>query len=83
MGMTAIADQVICIREEKEQTESGILIPDSAQKQSVAKVVSVGKECKYVKNDDTILLLRPGTKIVHDGKEYEIVRERADYFIII
>jgi chaperonin GroES len=80
-----VADRVVCIRHEPlDKTEGGIIIPDSFQKKDKrATIVSVGPLCKEVQVGDTIVLLRPGTEIEHEGKEYTIVRERGDDFVLL
>lgn len=86
MSIRAVADRIVCVRERLETTEGGLIIPDSAEtmkKSKKAIVVSAGPACKYVKDGDTILLIREGTEIDHEGTTYTVVRERAEDLIIL
>lgn len=81
--LRAIADQIICVRQQKAETEGGIIIPTTSQKQNLADVVSVGPECQVAKPGDVIYLLRPGTDLDHDGKTHTLIKEKGDWMIIM
>tara|TARA_R100000152_G_C6584143_1_gene46939 strand:- start:25 stop:303 length:279 start_codon:yes stop_codon:yes gene_type:complete len=52
-------DWVVVPDPRKDETESGIIIPDSVQsklKSNILKVVATGPECKWVKPGDTVMV---------------------------
>ena len=79
--LIAKGSQIICIREEKEKTDGGIILASTAQKQNIAKVVSVGCDCRFTKEGETIFLLRPGANIEHEGVTYTIVSEKGEGYV--
>jgi co-chaperonin GroES (HSP10) len=81
--LTAVFDQIVCVRQEKLKTDGGIIMPTTSQKQNIAEVISVGPMVKYVKPGDKIFLFRDGQKLSHEGTDYTIIKETADYFIIL
>lgn len=75
-----LADRVVAVREEAQsKTASGLYLPDAAkEKPTLAKVVAVGPEVKYVKVGDRIVYKQYAESLVElkvDGKEYIIIRE--------
>ena len=63
--------------ERQEQTESGIILPDTAQdKPQEGKVLAVG-DCVSVKKDDLVLYPKyTGTEITHEGQDILIMSEK-------
>ena len=64
----------------KEETESGIILPESAQdkiKENILEVLAVGPECKWVKPGDTIMVDPSGKGhiVTIDEKSYVIISE--------
>ena len=81
-NITPLADRVIIKQAGAEtKTESGIIIPDTAQeKPQKGEVVSVGKGTKdnpmTVKQGDIILYGKyGGTELKHEGVDYIIMKE--------
>lgn len=81
-NITPLADRVIIKQSGAEtKTESGIIIPDTAQeKPQKGEVVSVGKGTKdnpmTVKKGDIILYGKyAGTELKHEGVDYIIMKE--------
>lgn len=73
-----LADRVVAVREEpKNQTSSGIYLPDSAKEKPVAAVVkAVGPEVKTVKVEDSILYKEyTTTEVVIDTTTYLLIKE--------
>ena len=62
---------------QQEQTESGIILPDTAQdKPQEGKVLAVG-DCVSVKKDDLVLYPKyTGTEITHEGQDILIMSEK-------
>jgi chaperonin GroES len=88
MNLKPMNDSVVAIRdEEPDETEAGIVIPETANKQlkREATVVAVGPG-RVLKNGqragmpfeigDRILLGNAVSPIEHEGKEYLIVKEK-------
>ena len=63
--------------EQQEKTESGIILPDTAQeKPQEGKVLAVG-DCETIKKDDLVLYPKySGTEITHKGKDVLIISEK-------
>jgi chaperonin GroES len=63
--------------EQQEKTESGIILPDTAQeKPQEGKVLAVG-DCETIKKDDLVLYPKySGTEINHKGKDVLIISEK-------
>jgi len=63
--------------EQQEKTESGIILPDTAQeKPQEGKVLAVG-DCETIKKDDVVLYPKySGTEINHKGKDVLIISEK-------
>ena len=61
----------------QEKTESGIILPDTAQeKPQEGKVLAVG-DCLYINKDDLVLYPKySGTEINHKGKDVLIISEK-------
>lgn len=73
-----LADRVVAVREEaKNQTASGIYLPDTAKEKPVAAVVqAVGPDVKGIKKGDKIIYKEYSTtELKVDGTEYIIVKE--------
>lgn len=73
-----LGDRVVAVREEtKNQTASGLYLPDNAKEKPVlAKISAIGKDVKDVKVGDKILYKEYSTtEIKIDGTEYLIVKE--------
>lgn len=73
-----LADRVVAIKEEtKNQTASGLYLPDTAKEKPVAAVVAaVGPDVKYVKSGDRIVYKDyVTTELKIDDKEYLILKE--------
>ncbi len=69
---------VVKAKEAEEVRASGIVIPDTASKESPqqGEVLSAGSQCKAVKKGDVILFKTYSpTEIKVDGKEYLILDE--------
>ena len=62
---------------QQEQTESGIILPDTAQeKPQEGRVLAVG-DCVSVKKDDLVLYPKySGTEITHEGQNVLIMSEK-------
>jgi chaperonin GroES len=62
---------------QQEKTESGIILPDTAQyKPQEGKVLAVG-DCETIKKDDLILYPKyTGTEVNHDGQDVLIMSEK-------
>ena len=62
---------------QQEKTESGIILPDTAQdKPQEGKVLAVG-DCVSVKKDDLVLYPKyTGTEITHEGQDILIMSEK-------
>ena len=82
INITPLADRVIIKQAGAEtKTESGIIIPDTAQeKPQKGEVVSVGKGTKEnpmtVQQGDIILYGKyAGTELKHEGVDYIIMKE--------
>ena len=76
--ITPLADRVVAVREEaKNQTASGIYLPDSSKEKPVmADVKAVGDDVKNVKPGDKIIYKEYSTtELKIDGVEYLIVKE--------
>jgi chaperonin GroES len=76
--ITPLADYVAAQQEEvKNQTASGLYIPDSAaEKPKTAKVVAVGKDVKELKVGDRIVYKSYGTTDIKIEKnEYLLIKE--------
>ena len=63
--------------EQQEKTESGIILPDTAQeKPQEGKVLAVG-DCETIKKNDVVLYPKySGTEINHKGKDVLIISEK-------
>ena len=63
--------------EQQEKTESGIILPDTAQeKPQEGKVLAVG-DCETIKKNDSVLYPKfSGTEINHEGKDVLIMSEK-------
>lgn len=73
-----LADRVVAVKEEtKQQTASGLYLPESAKEKPVAAVVAaVGPDVKHVKVGDRILYKDyVTTEIKIDSTDYLIVKE--------
>lgn len=73
-----LADRVVAVREEvKNQTASGIYLPDAAKEKPVlAEVKATGPEVKGIKVGDKIIYKEYSTtELKIDGTEYLIVKE--------
>ena len=62
---------------QQEKTESGIILPDTAQdKPQEGKVLAVG-DCETIKKDDLILYPKyTGTEVNHERKDVLIMSEK-------
>ena len=62
---------------QSEKTESGIILPDTAQeKPQEGRVLAVG-DCVSVKKDDLVLYPKyTGTEITHEGQDVLIMSEK-------
>ena len=62
---------------QSEKTESGIILPDTAQeKPQEGRVLAVG-DCVSVKKDDLVLYPKyTGTEITHEGQNVLIMSEK-------
>ena len=62
---------------QQEKTESGIILPDTAQdKPQEGKVLAVGS-CLYINKDDIVLYPKyTGTEVNHDGQDVLIMSEK-------
>ena len=60
-----------------EKTESGIILPDTAQeKPQEGKVLAVG-DCLYINKDDLVLYPKyTGTEVTHEGQDVLIMSEK-------
>lgn len=73
-----LADRVVAVREQAPtQTASGLYLPDNAkEKPSMAKVVAIGPDVKYIAVDNKIIYKEYATtELKVDGVEYLIVKE--------
>ena len=73
-------DWVVFELPKKDRTDSGIIIPEQAQKEmstNIVKVLKVGPTCEMVKEGDTVLVHpQSGALIIHlENKEYACVNE--------
>jgi len=62
---------------QQEKTESGIILPDTAQeKPQEGKVLAVG-DCETIKKNDLVLYPKySGTEINHEGQDLLIMSEK-------
>ena len=62
---------------QREKTESGIILPDTAQeKPQEGKVLAVG-DCLYINKDDLVLYPKyTGTEVTHEGQAVLIMSEK-------
>ena len=62
---------------QREKTESGIILPDTAQeKPQEGKVLAVG-DCLYINKDDLVLYPKyTGTEVTHEGQDILIMSEK-------
>ena len=62
---------------QQEKTESGIILPDTAQENpQEGKVLAVG-DCETIKKNDLVLYPKfSGTEINHKGKDVLIISEK-------
>jgi chaperonin GroES len=62
---------------QREKTESGIILPDTAQeKPQEGKVLAVG-DCLYINKDDLVLYPKyTGTEVTHEGQDVLIMSEK-------
>jgi len=62
---------------QQEKTESGIILPDTAQeKPQEGKVLAVG-DCETIKKNDLVLYPKySGTETTHEGKDVLIISEK-------
>jgi chaperonin GroES len=79
-SIAPLADRIVAVREEAEnKTASGLYLPDAAkEKPTMAKVIAVGPEVKYLKVGDRIVYKQYAESLVElkiDGKEYIVIRE--------
>ena len=86
MKIKPLADHILIepIKEE-ERTKSGILLPDTAEKEKPeqGRVVAVGSKCKEVKEGDKVLFTKYGpNEIKVEDKEYLIAKEEDILAII-
>jgi chaperonin GroES len=77
-----LADRIVAVREEAEsKTASGLYLPEAAKEQStLAKVVAVGPEVKYLKVGDRIIYKQYAQSMAElkiNGEEFISVRESA------
>jgi chaperonin GroES len=75
-----IADRIIAVPEEAEsKTTSGLYIPEGAkEKSTIASVIAVGPEVKFLKVGDRIVYKQYAQSLAElkiDGKDYISVRE--------
>jgi chaperonin GroES len=75
-----IDDRIIAVPEEAaNKTTSGLYIPEGAkEKSTIASVIAVGPEAKYVKVGDRIIYKQYAQSLAElkiDGKDYISVRE--------
>lgn len=76
--ITPLADRVVAQREvAKQQTASGLFLPDNAKEKPVfATVVAVGPDVKQLKNGDKIVYKEYSTtELKINDVEYLIVKE--------
>lgn len=70
---------LVQLPEEKKQTDSGIFLPESSQKDAPiqAKVVAVGVDIKDIKVDDEVVYTKySGTDLNLDGIDYLILEDK-------
>lgn len=68
----------------EEKTDSGIIIPDSAQeKQNKGKVVAVGNDVKDVKVGDTVLYGKFNGTEINEGDEAFLILQEEDLLAIV
>ena len=79
MNLRPMGNRISILRvKEKDKTETGIIIPDTAKRQPTeGRVAAVGYDCMYVKIDDRIIFSEHSGLIItdRDGSEYLIMRE--------
>jgi len=76
----AIGRRIIVLRETPEEvTEGGLIIPREAQRKvEEAVVVTVGEDCKFIKEGDRILIpWGEGTPITIGGQEALVLEEES------
>ncbi|HSW81138.1 MAG TPA: co-chaperone GroES [Candidatus Saccharimonas sp.] len=77
-----LADRIVATREEAQsKTASGLYLPEAAKEQStLAKVIAVGPEVKYLKVGDRIIYKQYAQSLAElkiDGEKFISVRESA------
>ena len=68
---------------QREKTESGIILPDTAQeKPQEGKVLAVG-ECETIKKGDLVLYPKyTGTEVSHKGQDILIMSEKEGLAVV-
>lgn len=80
LNFTPTRDWIVFDLPRVDKTDSGILIPEQAQKSiatNIVKVLAAGDKCEKVKTGDTVLV-HPHSEaliITLDGKQYACVNE--------
>ncbi len=88
MKIQPLADRVLILPAQAEETVSGIIIPDTAKEKPLkGKVIAVGKGTKdeemILKAKDEVLYGKyAGTEIELDGEKYLIMRQ-SDVLAVI
>ena len=76
-----LLDRIIVEPVKKEdRTESGIILPDTAQDSGApqqASVVEVGKDCATIKKGDTVLFAKfTGIEVQYEGRTLMVIPEK-------
>ena len=76
-----LLDRIIVEPVEKEdRTESGIILPDTAQDSGApqqASVVEVGKDCATIEKGDTVLFAKfTGIEVQYEGRTLMVIPEK-------
>ena len=81
MNTKPMGNKVIVRPEKKqEKTESGIILPDTAQDSGApqqASVVEVGKDCATIEKGDTVLFAKfTGIEVQYEGRTLMVIPEK-------
>lgn len=70
---------------ENEQTKSGIVLPDVAQKEKpqIGEIVSVGNGFKSDDGRESVMFLKPGFKVMYKKWGGETISYEGDEYVII
>jgi co-chaperonin GroES (HSP10) len=83
-----IGDLVALEVHQVSQTSGGVVLPDGVEDPlatPTAKVISIGPDCQWVKEGDTVLVFGDtvGRNVYHDGSKVVMVKEERIAGIVL